>query len=176
MALTVILFSILVSSGVGAYLSGKIFRTSPHKAMIVSIPLLLTIIIMYYIFLQEIISSNIALQIHYRIGLTFGLLAPAGVLMGFQFPSIIRMSSLYVQKQTEQQQREPENRHEDVTLLWGVNVMASVIGTVLTAIFSMLIGFSGNLLVGAGLYLGALVCIIISLKMSKTRINKEIIK
>jgi hypothetical protein len=57
-----------------------------------------------------------------------------------------------------------------------VNVIASVIGTVLTAIFSMLIGFSGNLLVGAGLYLGALLCIIISLKISKTRINKEIIK
>jgi len=175
LALTVILFSILVSSGVGAYLSGKIFRTSPHKGMIVSIPLLLTIIIIYYIFLQEIISSNIALQIYYRIGLTFGLLAPAGVLMGFQFPSIIRMSSLYAQKQTEQQ-REPGNRHEDVTLLWGVNVIASVIGTVLTAIFSMLIGFSGNLLVGAGLYLGALVSIIISLKMFKTKINKEIIK
>jgi Spermine/spermidine synthase domain len=175
LALTVILFSILVSSGVGAYLSGKIFRTSPHKGMIVSIPLLLTIIIIYYIFLQEIISSNIALQIYYRIGLTFGLLAPAGVLMGFQFPSIIRMSSLYAQKQTEQQ-LEPGNRHEDVTLLWGVNVIASVIGTVLTAIFSMLIGFSGNLLVGAGLYLGALVSIIISLKMFKTKINKEIIK
>ena len=175
MALTVILFSILVSSGAGAYLSGKIFRTSPHKAMIISIPLLLTIIIIYYIFLPEIIYSNIALQIHSRIGLTFGLLAPAGVLMGFQFPSVIRMSSLYAQKQTEKQ-REPENQHEDVTLLWGVNVIASVIGTVLTAIFSMLIGFSGNLLVGAGLYLGALVCIIISLKISNTRINKEIIK
>jgi hypothetical protein len=40
----------------------------------------------------------------------------------------------------------------------------------------MLIGFSGNLLVGAGLYLGALVSIIISLKISKSRINKEIIK
>jgi hypothetical protein len=175
MALTVILFSILVSSGVGAYLSGKIFRTSPQNAMIVSIPLLLTIIIIYYVFLQEIINSNIALQIHSRIALTFGLLAPAGVLMGFQFPSIIRMSSLYAQKQTEQQ-REPENRDENVTLLWGVNVIASVIGTVLTAIFSMLIGFSGNLLVGAGLYLGALLCIITSLKISKTRINKEIIK
>lgn len=174
MALTVILFSILVSSGVGAYLSGKIFR-SPHKAMIVSIPLLLIIIVIYYIFLQEIINSNIALQIQFRIGLSFALLAPAGVLMGFQFPSIIRMSSLYAQKRTEQH-RELGNQHEDVTLLWGVNVIASVIGTVLTAIFSMLIGFSGNLLVGAGLYLGALMSIIVCLKMSKTTINKEIIK
>ena len=49
MALTVILFSILASSGVGAYLSGKLFGKNPHKGMIVSIPLLVTIIIIYKI-------------------------------------------------------------------------------------------------------------------------------
>jgi hypothetical protein len=175
MALTVILFSILVSSGVGAYLSGKLFRRSPNKGMIISIPLLITIIISYYIYLQDIINSNIALEIQYRIGLTFALLAPAGLLMGFQFPSIIRMSSSYAQKRTKQE-LEAGNKHEDVTLLWGVNVIASVIGTVLTAIFSMIIGFSGNLLVGAGLYFGAFLAIVIFSKMAKTIINTEIIK
>ena len=67
MALTVILFSILASSGVGAYLSGKLFGENPHKGMIVSIPLLVTIILIYYIFLQEIINHNIASEINYRI-------------------------------------------------------------------------------------------------------------
>jgi hypothetical protein len=175
MALTVIVFSILVSSGMGAYLSGKLFRGSPQKGMIISIPLLITIILIYYSFLQEIINSNIALEIQYRIGLTFALLSPAGLLMGFQFPSIIRMTSLYAKKQTVQL-CETENQHEDVTLLWGVNVIASVIGTVLTAILSMIIGFSGNLLVGAGLYFGGYLVIIISLMRAKTLINREIIK
>ena len=45
---------------------------------------------------------------------------------------------------------------EDITLLWGVNVIASVVGTVLTATSSMILGFSGNLLIGAGLYLATL--------------------
>jgi hypothetical protein len=175
MALTVIVFSILVSSGVGAYLSGKLFGSSPHKGMVISIPLLITIILIYYSLLDEIINSTIALEIQYRIGLTFALLAPAGLLMGFQFPSIIRMSSFYAKKQTVQRP-ETENQREDVTLLWGVNVIASVIGTVLTAILSMIIGFSGNLLVGAGLYLGACLVIMTSLKRAKTMINKEIIK
>jgi hypothetical protein len=175
MALTVIVFSILVSSGMGAYLSGKLFRGSPQKGMIISIPLLITIILIYYSFLQEIINSNISLEIQYRIGLTFALLSPAGLLMGFQFPSIIRMTSLYAKKQTVQL-CETENQHEDVTLLWGVNVIASVIGTVLTAILSMIIGFSGNLLVGAGLYFGGYLVIIISLMRAKTLINREIIK
>ncbi len=176
MALTVILFSILVSSGVGAYLSGKLFRRSPHIGVITSIPLLIAIVIIYYYLLQDIISSNMSLEIHYRIGLTFALLAPAGLLMGFQFPSIIRLSSIYAQKYTKQQQPSVGYRREDITLLWGVNVIASVIGTVLTAILSMIIGFSGNLLVGAGLYFGAFMAVVISLKMAKTMINREIIK
>jgi branched-subunit amino acid permease len=46
--------------------------------------------------------------------------------------------------------------NDDITLLWGVNVIASVVGTVLTAISSMVIGFNGNLLVGLGVYLAAL--------------------
>lgn len=174
MALTVILFSILVSSGVGAYLSGKLFGKNPHKGMIVSIPLLVTIIIIYYIFLQEIINHNIASEIHYRIGLTFALLSPAGVLMGFQFPSVVRLSSLFAQK--DSQHLGTDNRQGDVTLLWGVNVIASVIGTVLTAILSMIIGFSGSLLVGAALYSCAMISIIVSLRLAGTKLNKEIIK
>lgn len=174
MALTVILFSILVTSGIGAYLSGRLFRRSPHIGTIISIPILTVIILCYFIFLQDIINTSIGFQIQYRIGLTFALLAPAGLLMGFQFPSIIRISSLYAQKQTRQP--EAENRQEDVTLLWGVNVIASVIGTVLTAIFSMIIGFNGNLLIGAGLYFGAFIVIVVSLMMAKTIVNKEIVK
>ncbi|MDQ4012329.1 MAG: hypothetical protein M3146_01220 [Thermoproteota archaeon] len=174
MALTVILFSILVSSGVGAYLSGKFFAKNPHKGVIVSIPLLVAMIIMYYIFLQEIINHNIASEIHHRIGLTFALLSPAGVLMGFQFPSVVRISSLFAQK--DSRHLGTDDRQGDVTLLWGVNVIASVIGTVLTAILSMIIGFSGSLLVGAALYSGAMISIIVSLRLAGTKLNKKIIK
>jgi hypothetical protein len=57
-----------------------------------------------------------------------------------------------------------------------VNVIASVIGTVLTAIFSMIIGFNGNLLVGAGLYFGAFMVIVVSLMIAKPIISKEIVE
>jgi hypothetical protein len=174
MALTVILFSILVSSGIGAYLSGKLFRQTPQIGVIISIPVLVVIILCYYFFLQDIIHSSIRFEISYRIGLTFALLAPAGILMGFQFPSIIRISSLYAQRQMKRP--ETENRQGDVTLLWGVNVIASVIGTVLTAIFSMIIGFNGNLLIGAGLYFGAFTVIVVSLMIARTIVSKEIVE
>src|ERR671919_608462 len=94
MALTVILFSILLSSGIGSYVSGKIFSERPHKSALASIPILAGIIIIYFIYLQQIIESNITMDLPYRIALTFGLLFPAGFLMGFQFPSLIKMASL----------------------------------------------------------------------------------
>jgi hypothetical protein len=152
MALTVILFSILLSSGIGAYLSGRLFSKNPYKAVVISIPLLAGILLAYYGFLQQIIDANIVLPLYYRIGLTFALLSPAGLLMGFQFPSITRMASstsLYFVK-------EGYSGSQDITLLWGINIIASVIGTVLTTTSSMVIGFNGNLLIGFGLYLGAL--------------------
>ncbi|HEY6405479.1 MAG TPA: hypothetical protein VIX38_05330, partial [Nitrososphaeraceae archaeon] len=78
--------------------------------------------------------------------------------------------------QKQMKRPETENRQGDVTLLWGVNVIASVIGTVLTAIFSMIIGFNGNLLMGAGLYFGAFMVIVVSLMIARTIVSKEIVE
>jgi len=66
--------------------------------------------------------------------------------------------------------------NQDITLLWGVNVVASVIGTVLTATTSMVIGFNGNLLIGFGLYLGALASAIAATKIAKQIGNQEVVK
>jgi hypothetical protein len=46
----------------------------------------------------------------------------------------------------------------------------------MTAIFSMIIGFNGNLLIGAGLYFGAFMVIVVSLMIARTIISKEIVK
>jgi hypothetical protein len=172
MALTVILFSILLSSGIGAYLSGKLFPKNPYKAVVISIPLLVGILIAYYGFLQGIIDSNIVLPLQQRIALTFALLSPTGVLMGFQFPSITRMA--YSSSSMNSSAR--RSGDGNITLLWGVNVIASVIGTVLTAISSMVIGFDGNLLIGLGLYLGALASAIAATKiMHQVGSGKEVV-
>lgn len=157
LALTVILFSILLSTGVGSYLSGRLFPKNPYKAIMISIPILVTIVFVYYGLLNEIIYSSIVLDLTQRILLTIGLLFPVGLVMGFQFPSIIRMADYpFIPKDESDEQKHNRNQKTAVTLLWGVNVIASIVGTVLTVISSMTIGFSGNLLIAAGLYLGAL--------------------
>ncbi|MDP8942029.1 MAG: hypothetical protein M3M84_05765, partial [Thermoproteota archaeon] len=166
MALTVILFSILLSSGIGSYVSGKIFSKRPHKSVLASIPVLAGIIIIYFIYLQQIIESNITMELSYRIALTFGLLFPAGFLMGFQFPSLIKMASLIsILNKNEavlQYDNYRNNKNNNTTLLWGINIIASVIGTVLAAISAMIVGFNGNLLIGLCMYLGAGACALLS--------------
>jgi hypothetical protein len=170
MALTVILFSILLSSGIGAYLSGRLFSKNPYKAVVISIPVLATIVLIYYNFLSVIIDRGIILELYQRITLTFVLLSPAGLLMGFQFPSITRMASASLLS-TERH----ANNNQDITLLWGVNVIASVIGTVLTTTSSMVIGFNGNLLIGFGLYLGALTSAIAAETITQRQTDSQMV-
>lgn len=165
MALTVILFSILLSTGIGAYVSGKLFRKNPYKAIMVSIPPLSGIVLAYYVFLQSIIEYGIIFQLSERIALTFALLSPAGFLMGFQFPSITRMASS--SRRLSEESNSSDSGGEDITLLWGANVIASVVGTVFTATASMIIGFNGNLLIGVGMYLGALGCAVAAQKVAQ---------
>src|SRR5215467_2230076 len=135
MALTVILFSILLSTGIGAYLSGRIFPGRPFRASFVSLPLLGAAILFNFVFLQNFIGSAVAADLQSRIALTFGLLFPVGLLMGFQFPSLIGMARY-------------QTNNNNTTLLWGINVISSIIGTVLGATLAMVIGFSGTLLFG----------------------------
>lgn len=156
LALTVILFSILLSTGIGSYLSGRLFNKKPFNAVLISIPILIGLIAINYAFLQEIISSNLGLDFPQRVVLTFALLSPIGIVMGFQFPSITRIAYAYIDKSTKNKKSFENGESKVVTLLWGVNVIASVIGTVLAAISSMTIGFNANLFIAAGLYLGAL--------------------
>jgi len=171
LALTVILFSILLSTGIGSYFSGRLFAKDSSKAIAISIPILVGIVLVYYIFLQEIIYSNIILQLPQRILLSVVLLSPVGIVMGFQFPSIIRMA--YSDSQTGRKEESDRERNTIVTLLWGVNVIASVVGTVLTVMSSMTIGFNGNLLIAVGLYLGALCSVVVIKRKQNLRIIRK---
>ena len=95
------------------------------------------------------------LGISQRISLSIALLFPVGIVMGFQFPSIIRIA--YSPNLTDPNSvQSDKEKNTIVTLLWGVNVIASVLGTITTVISSMTIGFNGNLLIAVGLYLAAL--------------------
>ena len=177
LALTVILFSILLATGIGSYISGKLFKTRPDKAILISIPSLVTITIAYYFLLNAVIYDSMVLPVYERIAFSIIFLTPLGFLMGFQFPSIIRLSTGYkrnpgaIQNQIRSNSKftdsdftwseVSENRDHIVTLIWGVNIIASVIGSVVAVISSMVVGINNTLLIGAGFYIGAFATILV---------------
>jgi hypothetical protein len=173
LALTAILFSILIATGIGSYASGKLFPARPARAILVSIPLIIVLATAYYFLIDDVIYQGIVLPIYERIILTVIFIAPIGFLMGFQFPSIIRLATGRNRKYTDMKQSQTgsnkkfadfnnvsleeinETDDHNVTLIWGVNIIASVIGSILAVISSMVVGLSNTLLVGLGFYIGA---------------------
>jgi hypothetical protein len=89
--------------------------------------------------------------------------------MGFQFPSLIKMASLIALQNNnnnvavQYDNYRTSKSNNNTTLLWGINIVASVVGTVLAAILAMIIGFNGNLLIGLCMYLGAGMCALFSI-------------
>jgi hypothetical protein len=173
LALTAILFSILIATGIGSYASGKLFPARPARAILVSIPLIIVLTTAYYFLIDDVIYQGIVLPIYERIILTVIFIAPIGFLMGFQFPSIIRLATGHNRKYADMIQSQigsnkkfadfnnvsleeiNETDDHNVTLIWGVNIIASVIGSILAVISSMVVGLNGTLLVGLGFYIGA---------------------
>jgi spermidine synthase len=186
LSLTVIVFSILVAMGLGSYASGKLFRVRPDRGILTSIPLIVVLALIYYFYLDDVIYKSIVLTIYERISLTVIFLVPLGFLMGFQFPSIIRMSLGYKWKKKDE--HESALRYEDdvtwgtvslesadsfndhsITLIWGINIIASVIGSILTVISSMILGLSNTFLLGLLFYIAAFGLILFKLYSDRYR-------
>jgi hypothetical protein len=139
-AFQVVLFSMLVFSGIGSFLNGmfikkdKIFR---HTYLILT---LLTIAILIYAKVLPItVKSLMHMSILKKIFASIAILAPLAVAMGMPFPSGLRIASLF-----------SEN---DVVWMYGVNGAGSVIGSIIGMIIAFNYGFSYSLIVGGAIYL-----------------------
>ena len=69
------------------------------------------------------------------------LVLPLGILMGCPFPLALRSLG-------------KDGLEDHTALLWGVNGVASVLGSALAMIIGLSWGFSGALFLGAGVYVG----------------------
>lgn len=142
--LAVILFSLLVFSGLGALAAGRCSRGGERRALL-GILLALVLLANIYIFLlPTILDAWIAFPLLGRALLTVGLLAPLGLLMGMPLPLGMRLF------------------HKDSTGVawsWGVNSAASVLAAILAAILAMNIGFTWTLVTGQIIYLLALITV-----------------
>jgi predicted membrane-bound spermidine synthase len=135
LSLSVLLFSLLISSGLGSLFSNH-FRKESLPKRVSTISLMITgIIIVYVIVLQWIFNALLGLDILLRTMISGLLLFPLGFLMGIPFPSGISLMKKSYKK--------------DIPWMWGINGTFSVMGSAFAIMIAMTSGFTGGLIVGA---------------------------
>lgn len=143
-ALTVIIFSMLVSSGAGSYFSRRVIGTSDRSLMGV-LAIVALFIALLAVLISPLTASGIGWRLWIKIPAAVALIAPAGFMMGMAFPA--GMSRLNA-------------RHRpSVRWAWALNASASVMGAVWSVLLAIHLGLRETLLIGAVLYLCALVSI-----------------
>jgi len=137
-ALAVVLFAILLFSGLGSL-------TAPRWNLRMALPALVLVVLLMPPILTALFDLALGWPLAARIGLSILCLAPAGVLMGVPFARGLALI---------------EQQAPGLTpWAWAVNGCASVIGAVVSVMLAVSWGFSAVLIVGAGMYAIALMAI-----------------
>ena len=144
-ALTVVLFAILLFSGLGSLLSGRLPPTSLAPALRRVLVAVAALIGVAVVALPPIFYGLVHLATPWRVLVTVAVLAPLGLALGMPMPTGIRILHA----------RAPEL----IPWAWGVNGAASVLGSVGAVALAMVWGFDVALLLAASVYLVALVLI-----------------
>jgi hypothetical protein len=141
-ALTVIIFSMLISSGVGSYFSRRLVgKTSDSGLSTILIAVAAAVSALAFL-ASPISESGVGWPLALKIVVTVALVAPAGFLMGMPFPiGLARLGALYPRA---------------VRWAWALNAAASVLGSAAAVFFAIYLGLRATVLLGAALYLGAL--------------------
>ncbi|MGH9213632.1 MAG: hypothetical protein ACRD2C_23600 [Acidimicrobiales bacterium] len=143
-SLTVTLASILIFTGVGAYLSGR-FSQEPQRAVRFLLPTVVALTVAYVFGLPALTDGLLSWPIGARLVVAFVVLAPLGICLGTFMPLGLGVVSGL-----------SEHSSEYVAWGWAVNGFASVIGSVLTTVAAMVWGFNVVLVLALGVYLVAL--------------------
>jgi hypothetical protein len=169
-ALTVIVFSMLVASGAGSYFSrhwiargksnpareggdrdpdGAAPEGADRRLMIALAAIAVLIAVLAFVAspLAQIAAGWPMLA---KMAITTLSIAPAAFLMGMPFPSGLRRL----------EQRHPPS----VRWAWSINAAASVLGSAGAIVLAIYLGLRATMLIGAGLYLLALVVIALTRK------------
>ncbi len=137
-ALTVIIFSMLVSSGVGSYFSKRIAKRH-LSAVLAGIAVLVAVVAFAA---APIGRYGVGLPLPLKMLITVALIAPAGFLMGMPFPA--GLSTL---------ERQYPNA---VRWAWALNAAASVMGSAGAILCAIYAGLRVTVLIGGALYVAAL--------------------
>jgi len=143
-SLSVVLFSLLLSSGIGSLATARV-QDRPQSSTRILL-LLVVVLVAFGGITPLVIRYFDAASIATRIAVSVGILLPIGFLMGMAFPIGMR--------------RALSEAPSIAPWLWGVNGAASVCASVLVVVIALGAGISAAFWVGAGCYLIAFAAIV----------------
>ena len=150
-ALTVIIFSMLLSSGLGSYFSRRVAAGSEKRlgGVLVMVALLVAGLAFS---VSPLLGAGVGLPMPLKFAISVLLIAPPGFLMGMPFPTGLR--------------RLEEMHKPSVRWAWSLNAAASVLGSVAAIVLAIYLGLRETLLIGGAMYLCALAALQLSPRLA----------
>jgi predicted membrane-bound spermidine synthase len=140
-ALTVVIFSMLVSSGLGSYFSRRILGDD-HRRLHRVLMLIAVLVALLAAMVTPVLAAGVGLPLALKFVITVLLISPAGFVMGMPFPAGLKRLEAW--------------HKPSVRWAWSLNAAASVLGSVGALVCGIYLGLVQTLLAGGLLYLAAL--------------------
>lgn len=138
-ALSVVLFALLLSSGLGSYATGGLTR--PDAKALTCLLFLLLAMLAFGLLTTHAVQRFASSVTAVRIAVATGILFPLGFFMGMAFPLGLKLAA---------------RQAEDLTpALWGINGAASICGSVLAVAVAMNAGIASTFWTGFTCYIVA---------------------
>ena len=159
-ALTVIVFSMLISSGLGSFFSRRLVRGSDRRSLSIALLAVAATVSVLAFVAAPISEFGVGWPLPLKMAVTACLIAPAGFLMGIPFPTgLTRLEARFPQA---------------VRWAWALNAAASVLGSASAIFLAIYIGLRSTVLVGAAFYLGALSIVWLERKVAETPVPADV--
>ncbi|MBP7934925.1 MAG: hypothetical protein KA354_09800 [Phycisphaerae bacterium] len=137
--LVVLLFTLLVAGGLGSLFARRLDPTRIGKALGWIIPAIVLLIALAAFGLPTLVRAALPLDLNTRIAVAAASVFPFGFLMGMPFPLGLRRSA-------------QEENGPAVSALWGINGVASVVGSIGGTMLAVAAGFTWVFLAAAACY------------------------
>lgn len=140
-ALSVVLFALLLSSGIGSYTTAGVGTDGVQRAGVTRLIVLVAILLLTGAATPAIVRATMAASTPVRIAAAVALLFPSGLMMGMAFPLGMKLASSRAAALTP--------------WLWGVNGAASVLASVLSVCIALGWSISAAFYAGCAAYIVA---------------------
>jgi hypothetical protein len=139
-ALTVVIFSMLLSSSAGSFVSRRVIAGDDRRLSILLLGVVTSVALLVFV-APATMDATLSQPLPFKLAVLAALIFPVGFLMGMPFPSGLR--------------RLEAGFPNAVCWAWAVNAAASVLGSVGAVFCGIYLGLAQTAMIGSGLYGGA---------------------